>query len=438
MENNIPDDVNTNAISERKYSTLLKVVVVLLRLFVGGVFIFSGFLKAIDPWGTIYKFNEYLIVFGLSDYLDLSSFLATVVAISEFVLGIMTFTGIYRRLAPLGILIMMLVMLPLTLYLAITNVVSDCGCFGDFIQLSNTATFVKNIFITTGAILLLIYNCRLVNYFGVAVQWLIVVASTIYVGTITFIGLYYQPMLDFRDFKVGTAIVEQASDDEKSDIQFIYSNGIEQRVFAIDNLPEAGSEWQFIDRVVPENPEKDRAFLSIISDGDDITEKVIDSEDKMLLLLFPDIDKVEISYTFAINELYDFASRKNIKFVALTAGNDSIVERWRDLSMAAYEIYNIDDSILKQIARGNPAIVYVENGKIVWKTSMQSIPLERFEESIASLSDLSTQINETSLLRYSLFYVGFLFLLLIINRTHRLPKINRFLEARYKSLIGEQ
>lgn len=414
----------------------LKLFVALLRFAIGGVFIFSGFLKAIDPWGTVYKFNEYLIVFGLNDYLDLSSFLASLVAITEFVLGVMTFTGIYRRLAPWGIFLMMLVMLPLTLYLAITDAVPDCGCFGDFVKLSNVATFIKNIFITAGAVILLIYNRRLVNYFGVAVQWLIVVASTIYVGIIAFIGFYYQPMIDFRDFKVGTPIVA-SSDSEVGDMQFIYSNGSEERMFTIDSLPTDDSGWEFVDRVEPPHPAESRTTLSIMEDGEDVTDEVINVKDKTLLLLFPDLDKVEISYTFAINELYDFASRENVNFVALTAGNDSIVNRWRDLSMAAYDIYNIDDSILKQIARGNPAIVYIENGIIVWKTSMQSIPLEKFEKSIASLSDLSSQINTTSLSRYTLFFIGFIVLLFIINRTHRLPAINRYLEKRYKALIGE-
>ncbi|MDE6715531.1 MAG: DoxX family protein, partial [Muribaculaceae bacterium] len=234
--------VEQSPIAEKHTSPWLKFVVALLRVAVGGVFIFSGFLKAIDPWGTVYKFNEYLIVFGMSDYLDLSSFLASIVAITEFVLGIMTFTGIYRRLAPWGIFLMMLVMLPLTLYLAVTDAVPDCGCFGDFIKLSNISTFVKNIFITAGAVLLLIYNRRLVNYFGVAVQWLIVVASTIYVGLIAFIGFYYQPMIDFRDFKVGTPIVA-SSDNAADDMQFIYSNGSEERVFTIDNLPADDSGW---------------------------------------------------------------------------------------------------------------------------------------------------------------------------------------------------
>lgn len=422
--------------AEKHTSPWLLVVVAVLRFAIGGVFIFSGFLKAIDLWGTVYKFNEYLIVFGLNDYLDLSSFLASLVAITEFVLGVMTFTGIYRRLAPWGIFLMMLVMLPLTLYLAITDAVPDCGCFGDFVKLSNVATFIKNIFITAGAVILLIYNRRLVNYFGVAVQWLIVVASTIYVGIIAFIGFYYQPMIDFRDFKVGTPIVA-SPDNEVSDMQFIYSNGSEERMFTIDSLPADDSGWEFVDRVEPPHPAESRTTLTIMEDGEDVTDEVINAKDKTLLLLFPDLDKVEISYTFAINELYDFASRENVNFVALTAGNDSIVYRWRDLSMAAYDIYNIDDSILKQIARGNPAIVYIENGIIVWKTSMQSIPLEKFEKSIASLSDLSSQINTTSLSRYTLFFIGFIVLLFIINRTHRLPAINRYLEKRYKALIGE-
>lgn len=419
-------------------NTYISVLVALLRFLLGAVFIFSGFVKAIDPWGTVYKFNEYFTVLGLNDYIGLTSFIAMVVIISEFCLGIMTFTGIYRRLAPSCILLMMIVMLPLTMYLAVTDAVHDCGCFGDAVYLSNNATFIKNVFITVAAIVLLIFNKRLINYYGVAVQWLIVVASMIYVATVAFIGYYNQPMIDFMGFKVGTEILSDATA-TGDNIRFVYSDGAQERTFAIDSLPDDNSGWEFVRREEELNSGSpdDKPILSITVDGEDITSEVIGEHANTMLVLFPQLDDVEISYTFAINELYQFAIDHNIGFVALTAGNDSIVNRWRDLSMASYDIYNVDDSILKQIARGNPAIVYIENGIIKWKSSMQSIPLDKFEKFVGSLAELTNEYKIDHLYKYTFIFICFLIILLIINRTHRLPAINRFLERRYNKLIGE-
>ena len=119
--------------------------VIASRIIFGGVFLFSGFVKAIDPVGSAYKFDDYFAAFGLSA-LDIFSLpLAFTVAAFEFFLGANTLLGSYKKSVPFLDLLFMLFMTPLTLYLAIANPVSDCGCFGDALILSNWETFFKNI-----------------------------------------------------------------------------------------------------------------------------------------------------------------------------------------------------------------------------------------------------------------------------------------------------
>ena len=86
-------------------------VVAVLRLVVGGVFLFSGFTKGIDPWGSIYKFGEYASMFGLAGYDGLLPFMAFSVSAIEFALGVFLLVGIYRRFTPYAMLLMMAVML---------------------------------------------------------------------------------------------------------------------------------------------------------------------------------------------------------------------------------------------------------------------------------------------------------------------------------------
>ena len=98
--------------------------VLLLRLVAGGVFAFSGFAKAIDPWGSVYKFGEYFAAFGFADFEWSLLFLAVSAATVEFMLGVFMILGIYRRFTPAMMLLAMVVMLPLTGYLAITDAVA--------------------------------------------------------------------------------------------------------------------------------------------------------------------------------------------------------------------------------------------------------------------------------------------------------------------------
>ena len=100
------------------------------RFLLAVVFLFSGFVKANDPLGTVYKVQDYLEAWGLQ---SLSAgyvpYLAAMLcALFEFILGIYLFFGIRRRVAPLLALLMMVFMTPLTLWLAIANPISDCGC----------------------------------------------------------------------------------------------------------------------------------------------------------------------------------------------------------------------------------------------------------------------------------------------------------------------
>ena len=137
-----------------KYEKWCQVLTVLMRLVVGGVFVFSGFAKGVDPWGTTYKITDYLTAMGLAEWTGTALFIAVAVAVLEFLLGIALVTGSYRRSAPWLALLLMLVMTPLTLWLAVTDAVPDCGCFGDAMHMSNWATLGKNVLLLLGVIFL--------------------------------------------------------------------------------------------------------------------------------------------------------------------------------------------------------------------------------------------------------------------------------------------
>lgn len=417
---------------ERKESRLYKGVwgvlaVELLRLAVGGIFLFSGFVKAIDPWGSVYKFGEYLSVFGFSEFDWILPFMSFTLSTAEFMLGVFMVLGIYRRFTPFAMLLAMTVMLPLTGYLAITDAVPDCGCFGDAIVLGNWTTFFKNLLLVPAILYLCAFNRRVKNIYGFAVQWLVAFFSLTYALVVAFVGYYYQPMFDFRPYPVGSHISQQPAADGASDAanyQFVYEKDGNRATFTIDSLPD--DTWTFVDRKLRPGVRQSSASaegVAITQADGDPADGVIRDSGEQLLFIFSDMKAVGISYTYLINEIYDYAESHGIDVVGLTSAGEEEIEEWNDLSMASYTLYTVDDSVLKMIARGNPAVVYLKDGRVKWKRTLQSVSMELISSS-REMADIAADFDARKWL-YGLTstYIMAMVLLLIVNRTHLLWKI---------------
>lgn len=419
-----------NAVKHEKWC---RVLTMLMRLTVGGVFVFSGFTKAVDPWGTCYKLTDYFAAMGLLQWTGTAQLLAVLLAALEFILGIVIVVGAYRRSAPWVALLFMLVMTPVTLWLAVSNAVPDCGCFGDALHLSNWATFGKNVLLLLGVIYLLLFNRWLRGIYGPAVQWIVVALSFAFVMAVAYYGYFIQPLIDYRPYPVGTRIVSTAlqDDDEVSedDFIFVYSrDGVEQE-FTIDSLPDEEDGWEYVTRfhahrpqgrviVQHGNPGENIAITD--ADGNDVTVDVLADSRRTLLLLFPDLQQVGVVNSFALNELGDAALVAEADVVGLTPASQEEIEHWQDLSMASYPIYNMDDSELKMLARGNPAVVYLEDGIIKWKRTLTS--LDSVEQPV-ELSTLGDDYDADSIMtRLMTLFLLSMLALLVINRAHLMAR----------------
>ncbi|MCR4766077.1 MAG: DoxX family protein, partial [Bacteroidaceae bacterium] len=150
-----------------------KAVVNVCRFMVGATFVFSGFVKAVDPLGTYYKIQDYLTAFGvlqlLPDIMPLA--LSMLLAVLEFSVGMHLLLGIKRHATTRLSLLIMLVMTPLTLYLALTDPISDCGCFGDALVLTNWQTFGKNVVLLLGTIVMVITPWNIIRFLTKRMEW---------------------------------------------------------------------------------------------------------------------------------------------------------------------------------------------------------------------------------------------------------------------------
>lgn len=379
-----------------------KPLVWLARIVIGAIFLISGLAKLIDPWGFIYKMDQYLAVWGFTFPRTITLVGSIAIAGTEFVTGVTLLLGCYRRISLWILTGAMVVMLPLTFYIMVKNPVSDCGCFGDFWIISNEATFFKNVFISIVLVYLWRNNTKIAGLFHPASHWLVGVLLWAYAIVVGFIGYNFQPMIDFRSHPVGTSYSvdksgqQNEADENLEDMEFIYVRDGEYRSFRIDNLPDESEGWVFQERrSISEAKALKKIHLDEVmtvynEDDEDVTDDVFHGSGEQVVLLIPDLRRVDISYTLLINQMYKKAKENDVEFFAIIATDKKGIEGWRDISMAKYPCYTADDTDIKELARGNIAILLIENGKITAKRNISSL-----DDAIAGSEIEHSEIIET-------------------------------------------
>lgn len=372
---------------------LLKLTVWLLRIAVGSVFVVSGVAKMIDPYGFIYKINDYLAAWGVEMTEGPVIFAAFLLSAAEFLTGFTLATGSMRRISVLIATAMMAFMLPLTLYVALADPVADCGCFGDFIIISNWATFYKNVAITAALIFLLVYNRRFWGIFTPMSQWMQIAVASAWIGWVGLVGYNEQPLIDFRPYPVGSPLLHEADSDG---IIYRYRAADGSTAdFSATDLPDESEGWTFVERIDPEQGIAPESALAILDDeGEDATFDVVGAADRQLLMLVPDVEAAGISETYIANELASHVARQahgSPSFAAIVgAGNPAAVDEWLDLAMADYPVFYAEDKAIKTVARGKMALVYLRNDSIVWKRTLASINPDEIDSPDFALEQLDT------------------------------------------------
>lgn len=405
---------------------IIKPAVILCRIIVGFTFLFSGFVKGVDPVGVAIKLKEYFVALGIdflspsstlgADFVSAFSITAAVgLSIFEFVLGAVIVLGLYRKLAPSLALITMLIMTPLTLYLALENPVHDCGCFGEALVLTNWQTFYKNILLTIAAAILLLYNHKCKSLIVKSIRWMPTFFSILFIFTISEISYLYQPLLDFRPYKNGTDIASALTQEEvQPEYKFIYEkDGVEEE-FSIEEAPVSDTTWHFVDRVerMPEGAEQVETLDFAVYDNDtDITEDIVNDTNYTFLVLVPAIEEYDNSWDDKILNLYDYAFDHSYNFYALTPDVELMSRHLEEMGIS-YPCYTMDETVIETIARGNPAVVMLKEGVLYWKMAARELPdMAIYESDIHSTS--LAQIDEYNALNRYLIIISIYILPLI-------------------------
>lgn len=362
----------------------LSAAVILTRIVVGCVFIFSGIVKLIDPWGTAFKIEDYLLVANLHILSPLPLVLSVGLSLTELIIGINTLLGSYYRSNPLVLLIFMLFMTPLTLFLAIANPIPDCGCFGDAIHLTNWQTFIKNVILLTGAIFLYSNGHKVKSVFHREFQALITGWAAIFASIIVLIALAYMPILDFRPYKIGTDLAAAYYGEETptAEYDFIYQKEGQQATFTIDNLPNSEDGWQFIERKErnkapqPTHNEQQLEHFTIYDGNEEVTEEILEQSGFTFIMFSQDLSTANDNYISKLNELHDYCKEYGYPFYAVTASSPKEIAVWLDNTGGEYSFMFMDKTTIRTIARNNPFVMILHNGTIYHKCPLLQLPDE--------------------------------------------------------------
>lgn len=421
-----------------RISGLAMMITCLLRIIVGGVFIFSGFVKAIDPWGTLYKVDAYLAAMSLDIWPNLKLVGVFALCATEFVTGVFLLLGCFRKSISVIGLCIMAFMLPLSLWVAVSNPVDDCGCFGDALHISNWATFIKNIVLVLALVWLLKYNRKLHWVITPALQWIASITTCAFIVAIELFGYIAQPLIDFRPYRLGEPLVDSESI-VSADPEFVFiyeKDGVRKEFGENDQLPDEADGWTFVDRkeiesrnagVVKDSDGRD--FRIWDKEGEsDMTEEALIFKGKELLIMIPDLKGVSPAVTWKINSLYEWATKNDVTMVGVVSGSERDIADWEDLSMASYPIYTAEDTQIKEVVRGNPGVVYLVDGNVEWKSSLYAINIDDFMQPGTSTDAMSFATDNYRTLRNCLYiYLTTLAVLILLSFS---PNIRRqFLSA---------
>ena len=354
------------------------------RFVLAATFIFSGYVKAIDPLGTLYKLKDYATAMSLNGLLPDWVLVGVAIALGalEFALGVFMLFAVRRHVVSRITLAFMTAMTVLTLWIFVADPVKDCGCFGDALKLTNGETLLKNIVLSACAALVAWRPVDMARFISRSNQWIVRYYTVAYIVITSVYCLYTLPIFDFRPYHVGMNIkqgmeIPEGAEQPEFESTFLLRKNGETREFTLDNYPD--STWEYVDtRTVQtkkgyEPPIHDFALTSCDT-GEDITEQVLTKKGYTFLLVSPRLAVADDSNFGDIDQIYEYAEENGADFYCVTASANDEIERWRDLTGAEYQFCNADETTLKTMIRSNPGLMLLKDGTIIGKWSHNALP----------------------------------------------------------------
>jgi hypothetical protein len=357
------------------------------RYILAVLFIFSGFVKGVDPLGSTYKFVDYFMAFNMQYLVVAAKPLAFILCAAELYLGLLLLFKSKVRIAIWGIFLFMLGFTPLTLVLAIYNPVSDCGCFGDALILSNWETFFKNLFFMAAATFLLVKRKQVESTHSKKLDWTIAIISAVISFAPSFYGYNNLPLIDFRPYSIGTNIPDAMSIppdaplDEYKTLLYYEKDGKEVE-FTEENFPWQDTTWKFVDSksvlVKKGYTPPIHDFVLTTIDGWNQTDSILQYPGYFMLAISYRIDRANEEAIDKLNQLYYTAKDHGIGFAYVTSSPQLEIDDFIGKTGAVFPFLQADEIMLKTVIRAYPGLVLLKEGTIIGKWHYNNFPEPEF------------------------------------------------------------
>lgn len=354
------------------------------RIILAATFIFSGFVKAVDPWGAAIKIGEYLAAFNLEWLYGWRFFLSIWLSGAEMMLGCMVLFKVRLKLTSIFIFAAMIFFTGLSLALAIWNPIEDCGCFGDAIRLTNWQTFIKNMVLLPMSFVVF-WSSRKLPWMPTWVDG----AFMVFFGTIAFgIGVYsyrHLPVIDFLPYKIGTDLATEVHATAEGEVETIVicrnrETGVTGEFDINDTEWCDESKWEYID--VKNTALHTRVHPTVrdfaIIDGDSLITDAVLAEPGVVYMvcmsnakdLWPQCER---RFEIAVNQAYE----RGYRVMCLTS---EPLDKYPEAAFGAERVkcYNMDATTLKTMLRAKVGVVVLKGGVIVDKENCRDL-LDRRE-----------------------------------------------------------
>ena len=408
----------------------MRLVKNLCRIIVGIVFIYSGFVKGIDPLGSDYKFTDYFNAFGMGWMNVTTLFFSFALSLAEFLIGTALLFNLWVSRMAWGSLLFMAFFTPLTLVLALTNPVSDCGCFGDAMILTNWQTFWKNIILLLLAIMIFVYRKEYKSSLPLMGQFSFLTLAGAGMLCLSIYCYRHLPVLDFRPYAVGKNITEgmrlpEGAKPDQYEVTLKYKNKQtgEIRSFTEENYPWQDTlNWEYessSERLVK------KGYITPIHDLviehptlGNITEEILEDDNHTILAVAYNLNQSDTQYQPAINRLAEYARKKGIRFYGLTSSTERDIEAYKKRNHVPYEFCTADEIQLKTMIRSNPGVIILREGTILDKWAGKDVPdvKELQDTDLTAYCVYSREQMQRIYLVYSIILLFFVAYLLIPRR----------------------
>jgi triosephosphate isomerase len=353
------------------------------RIFVGSTFVFSGFVKAVDPVGGAVKFHDYFQAFSLDWLIPLALPAAIVLAVFEFLIGTLLIFNIFPKPTIRVAFGFMVFFTVLAFVLALFNPVSDCGCFGDAIILTNWQTFWKNIVIMLFATFLFVSIKQIKSPYTASIQLIFSITVLVYIAGISIYSYRHLPLIDFRPYSIGSNLPEGMSYPDnapqpKYKTTFILEKNGETKEFNEENYPYEDTTWVFVDsrtELISQGytpPIHD--FVLQHPENGNITDQLMEMSNPLFLVISPDISKIRNKQAIDLAQLNQTAQNQEIPFYVVTSSTISRSEEFNNQHKTNFEFLQGDETNLKTIIRSNPGLILIANGTVIGKWHYNDLP----------------------------------------------------------------